>query len=760
MKPQRTYTFIATSALSLSLATAALPAMAAEASTPTPQPTSTVATASPQAGAAASAPSISERRAIAGVHTDAISAAIEGGKLNLFSYADLPEGNRTKLNPDEIFFHLPATDQTRVATPAGFDFVAPEGQPIFLAPQTQIPGVVWPGWNTEDIAPGTVKGDNLTFELTNTKAPEGGSVEVFQESLFGVNRVFSSDDPAYSRYTQSTHAHVHSNWAFTAQGVYTLTFKVSGELADGTPVSDTQDYTFVVGDVPGAQPSAPATETAAPTAPEADASAPSTPAPVESSAPQPSAAQPVAPAENPAPAQPAPAAPRTSAAQAPTSQAAQQPDAGTAPAAQHPAPAETPVETAAEPAPVTNEQPVEDVVPVAPAPAYDSTAQDAPAGSAAGAPASTGSSTGTSQGAEKCYAQEEVVGKVAPTVEAQKQNNKPASLDRPLGSFTLHTVAYNSSLSTAQSGHFDFGAVLSGGNLDAQVKDDRTSPARWVQPDTMNFVVGDKAKTKLPAGMENIGPAGSDVYLIGATQQEGVPWLGWNTQNPELIKNAAGKAKMSLKSVDGPGKLSVFLSGNFGTGNTTVFSSDSLGSFDVPMNTHQHGNWVFTAPGYYEVVVGWSVPMKDGTTKSAQGTLKFVVGDGPVDQKKDAAGSANSGKSSGSQGGAQGDQKQSSDAKNQSKDASAGDKPRQSGLDEATGIITKSDGTQVKIVGKTASGADCALSADELKQAQKDSVAGRLAYTGFDSAQVAGVGAGVLILGVLAVVVARRRARF
>lgn len=51
-------------------------------------------------------------------------------------------------------------------------------------------------------------------------------------------------------------------------------------------------------------------------------------------------------------------------------------------------------------------------------------------------------------------------------------------------------------------------------------------------------------------------------------------------------------------------------------------------------------------------------------------------------------------------------------------------------MDAASGIVTKPDGTKVRIVGKTASGKDCALTNQELKDAQQAAAAGQLASTG------------------------------
>lgn len=93
--------------------------------------------------------------------------------------------------------------------------------------------------------------------------------------------------------------------------------------------------------------------------------------------------------------------------------------------------------------------------------------------------------------------------------------------------------------------------MLSSGNLSAQIKDDRTSPATWKQPGALTFVLGDGAKTTMPGGMGHIAPAGAEVYLIGATQQATVPWVGWNTQNPELVAQASGPATLTLTDLQG-----------------------------------------------------------------------------------------------------------------------------------------------------------------------------------------------------------------
>lgn len=178
------------------------------------------------------------------------------------------------------------------------------------------------------------------------------------------------------------------------------------------------------------------------------------------------------------------------------------------------------------------------------------------------------------------------------------------------------------------SGHLDFGPVPSGSGLSPLLKDDRTQPPVWKSPGGSVLVLGAAARRAAPAGLEFIAPAGSAVHMIGGTQQAGVPWLGWNTQHPELLARAVSDVRMTLVSVRGPGQLAVFTSGSFGrpVGQRIFDTVGGPRSATVPLNTHAHGNWVFTRPGAYQVTIGFAVRLKDGRTASGSSTLNIAAG--------------------------------------------------------------------------------------------------------------------------------------
>ncbi|MDY5142326.1 choice-of-anchor M domain-containing protein, partial [Actinotignum timonense] len=115
---------------------------------------------------------------------------------------------------------------------------------------------------------------------------------------------------------------------------------------------------------------------------------------------------------------------------------------------------------------------------------------------------------------------------------------------------------------TANSGHYDLGAVVDGGQLRAAVKDDNSG--QWVDPASLSFGLGEAAATTAPAGIDFVASAGERIYMISSSQVSGVPWLGANTQHPSFREATTGELTLSVTSVSGPGKMAVFESGTFG----------------------------------------------------------------------------------------------------------------------------------------------------------------------------------------------------
>lgn len=649
---------------------------------------------------------------IAGVHTEMLNAFLDGNQFTLGTLADTGPGKQGRFNPARTVFHLPDVEDAHTNVVAGYDYIAPEGTDIFYIPSTRTRGLLYPGLGAEGIRPGTLKNNTINLELVRSSVPEGGRAEVFTESGRDNPRVFSTNDQL-APHTITSGGHEHLSWAFTRAGIYQLTFRATATLADGTPVSSEATYTIAVGTNAedgfkllnaqnAAKEAAKESTSEATTTPEASATATESADSTSTST--------------------------SASAEASTSTGIRRVDGSVN--GQNAAQVTDPNGAKAA---ANGEQASQGGSGVTAIRGTDNTNNGSDKGeskdgnshgvkgsSVKGSNAQNISAPSTGSGVlssglpgslnQQCIATEVPAEDAKDSKDAQKDNkqsNQAAQAPTSIPTIAVVNSAEHSGREEVTHGHFDVGPVLNGGNLTSSVKDDRTSPARHVSPGALEFVLNDAAKINLPAGMENIAPAGTPVHMIGATQQQGVPWLGWSTQDPELLKQLDGPVTMSLNGFEGPGTMSTFLSGNFGSAGQKVFDSRSGGSFQVPANTHQHSNWVFTAEGRYTVTIGWTARLKNGQQVSSESVLHFTVGN------PDNAPASNNAK--GAQNGSE-----KSTAKN----------PVNGTIDEATGIVTKPDGSKVRIVGKTASGEDCALTSQELANAQKAAAAGKLPNTG------------------------------
>jgi putative ABC transporter-associated repeat protein len=169
----------------------------------------------------------------------------------------------------------------RTTVPAEAAFLGPAGSTVWMLPQTQRAGLLWPGWNTEELTGSQVAGP-VTWRLDAVDGP--GAVTVFQTGVFGDPQfVFRSDDGLPDAYSIPLGTHAHANWAFSREGAYRLTFTMSARLTDGRTATDTQTLAVTVGTRTGPPPT-PTPDPAAPGAP--------APSPAPGTAPTPGATQP------------------------------------------------------------------------------------------------------------------------------------------------------------------------------------------------------------------------------------------------------------------------------------------------------------------------------------------------------------------------------------------------------------------------------------------------------------------------------------
>jgi len=145
---------------------------------------------------------------------------------------------------------LHAVDKTKAKVPPGaaYSFLGPAGSEVWMLPQAQQAGIVWPGWNTQD--PSVVNGvtGDVTWRLTSVTGP--GRFALFLTGSFGQPEVLFDSGrslPQHLRVPLNTHA--HGSWAFTRPGVYRLGIEMTATTRAGGAVSDRRTLTIAVGGV-------------------------------------------------------------------------------------------------------------------------------------------------------------------------------------------------------------------------------------------------------------------------------------------------------------------------------------------------------------------------------------------------------------------------------------------------------------------------------------------------------------------------------
>lgn len=150
---------------------------------------------------------------------------------------------------DEVIYR--GSDQAILEVPNDprYSFVgAPAGSKVYVIPQTEAKGVIWPGWNTQD--PQLVSKLNRGVNLTLEQVSGPGTFSLYLENgNFSAPQVlWSSTKSEPQKLWVEKNTHTHANWVFTAPGEYLLKVTASAELSDGSTVSDTRYLKFAVGD--------------------------------------------------------------------------------------------------------------------------------------------------------------------------------------------------------------------------------------------------------------------------------------------------------------------------------------------------------------------------------------------------------------------------------------------------------------------------------------------------------------------------------
>lgn len=191
-------------------------------------------------------PIVSGQHEIAAGHVD-MGPAFVGGSWELM-FRDDSTAEPVWRDPADVVLRGDDTAMMAVPDDPRYSFVqASPGEQVYVIPQTELAGVVWPGWNTQNPQVVERLGRGVTFTLEAVEGP--GEFSLYLENgTFGAPEVlWTSDATDPQDIFVEPNVHTHANWVFTAPGAYYLTVRAHAELADGTVVSDTARLLFAVG---------------------------------------------------------------------------------------------------------------------------------------------------------------------------------------------------------------------------------------------------------------------------------------------------------------------------------------------------------------------------------------------------------------------------------------------------------------------------------------------------------------------------------
>lgn len=172
-----------------------------------------------------------------------------------------------------------------------YDFLGAKGTPVWVLPQNQTDGLVWPGFSTERM-PTEDYPDGVNLTLTPISAPDKGAWWAFTAGLSNdVTMLGSSEEP--HEIVNKAPAHIHNNWVFTKPGTYVIGVSASGKNASGRFSVTQKKVTFVVGDEAATALPTPGGDAATPGRP-TEPTPPSASGPTASTHPSPEASAPSA----------------------------------------------------------------------------------------------------------------------------------------------------------------------------------------------------------------------------------------------------------------------------------------------------------------------------------------------------------------------------------------------------------------------------------------------------------------------------------
>ena len=129
----------------------------------------------------------------------------------------------------------------------------------------------------------------------------------------------------------------------------------------------------------------------------------------------------------------------------------------------------------------------------------------------------------------------------------------------------------------------------------------------------------------LPAFTNLLGEAGGTTWVLPQSQHPDLLWLGIGNASLSA-SDFTGSLSLRLLAVEGPGHFALFFNDVFGRPIPRMNSRDGISAQDtltLPLGSHLHCNWAFSAPGRYRLTFQVSGTLRAGNTPIASAPTDF-----------------------------------------------------------------------------------------------------------------------------------------
>ena len=174
-------------------------------------------------------------------------------------------------------------------------------------------------------------------------------------------------------------------------------------------------------------------------------------------------------------------------------------------------------------------------------------------------------------------------------------------------------------------GHLDIQATLKDRQLSVGLRDDSgiIDADSTVRPlDSVVWTVSENARRVRTERMADeklnfMGPVGTAFYGLPQTQQSGLPWPGYNTQDIDYSQLRGPVRLHVVPRVMPEGARFGMFTESLNGADVLLDSTTGKTTIDIDYATHAHANWVFSEPGQYMFDVHYSATLADGTEVSS-----------------------------------------------------------------------------------------------------------------------------------------------